>query len=78
MALHLKNTQPLISEIVATKIPVHVIYGENDDAWPMPMQDQMAKDLSAPRTIIKDAGHCPNEDQPEETVEVLTNFWSGL
>jgi pimeloyl-ACP methyl ester carboxylesterase len=78
MALHLKNTQPLISEIVATKIPVHVVYGENDDAWPLEMQDQMAKELSAPRTIIKDAGHCPNEDQPEETVKVLTNFWSSL
>ena len=78
MALHLTDTQALTAEIVATKIPVHVIYGENDDAWPLAMQDQMAKDLSAPCTIIKDAGHCPNEDQPEETVKVLTNFWSGL
>ena len=74
----LLDTQSVIDELLATKIPVHVIYGENDDAWPLEMQDQMAKDLSAPRTIIKDAGHCPNEDQPEETVKVLTNFWSGL
>ena len=78
MAHHLQDTQALTQEIIATKIPVHVVYGENDDAWPMPMQDQMAKDLSAPRTIIKDAGHCPNEDQPEETVKVLTSFWSAL
>ena len=74
----LLDTQSVITELLATKIPAHVIYGENDDAWPLAMQDQMAKDLSAPRTIIKDAGHCPNEDQPEETVKVLTNFWSGL
>ncbi len=74
----LLDTQSVITELLATKIPVHVVYGENDDAWPMPMQDQMAKDLSAPRTIIKDAGHCPNEDQPEETVKVLTSFWSAL
>jgi pimeloyl-ACP methyl ester carboxylesterase len=74
----LLDTQSAILELLATKIPAHVIYGENDDAWPLAMQDQMAKDLSAPRTIIKDAGHCPNEDQPEETVKVLTNFWSGL
>ena len=78
MAHHLQDTQALTQEIIATKIPVHVVYGENDDAWPMPMQDQMAKDLSAPRTIIKDAGHCPNEDQPEETVKVLASFWSAL
>jgi pimeloyl-ACP methyl ester carboxylesterase len=78
MALHLQSAQPLIKEIVATKIPVHVVYGENDDAWPLDLQDQMAKDLAAPRTIIKNAGHCPNEDQPEETVKVLANFWSAL
>ena len=78
MALHLQSAQPLIEKIAATKIPVHVVYGENDDAWPLAMQDQMAKDLAAPRTIIKDAAHCPNEDQPEETVKVLTNFWSSL
>ena len=78
MALHLQKTQPIISELIATKVPIHVIYGENDDAWPLAMQDQMAKDLSAPRTIIKDAGHCPNEDQPEDTVKVLASFWSAL
>jgi pimeloyl-ACP methyl ester carboxylesterase len=74
----LLDTQSVILELLATKIPAHVIYGENDDAWPLEMQDQMAKDLSAPRTIIKDAGHCPNEDQPEETVKVLASFWSAL
>jgi len=78
MALHLRSAEPLLEQIVATKVPVHVIYGENDDAWPLEMQNQMAKELSAPRTIIKDAGHCPNEDQPEETVRVLTNFWRSL
>jgi pimeloyl-ACP methyl ester carboxylesterase len=78
MAFHLKETQPLIAEIVATKLPVHVIYGENDDAWPLAMQDQMAKDLAAPLTVIAGAGHCPNEDKPEETAKVLANFWSSL
>jgi len=78
MAIHLKSVQPLITEINATKIPVHVIYGENDDAWPLDIQDQMARDLSAPLTVIKDAGHCPNEDQPEETARVLANFWGSL
>jgi len=78
MALHLQSAEPLIAQLAATKVPIHVVYGENDDAWPLDMQDQMAADLSAPRTIIKDAGHCPNEDQPEDTVKVLTNFWSSL
>jgi pimeloyl-ACP methyl ester carboxylesterase len=78
MALHLRDAQPLIEQLIATNVPIHVVYGENDDAWPLDMQDQMATDLSAPRSIIKDAGHCPNEDQPEDTVKVLTSFWSAL
>ncbi|MEO0011574.1 MAG: hypothetical protein RIQ39_1163, partial [Actinomycetota bacterium] len=65
----------VIPQVVATKIPSHVIYGESDDAWPLAMQDQMAKDLSAPVSVIKDAGHCPNEDQPESTVAAIADFW---
>jgi pimeloyl-ACP methyl ester carboxylesterase len=55
-----------------------VIYGENDDAWPLAMQDQMAAELGAQLTIISGAGHCPNEDKPEETAAVLANFWRAL
>jgi pimeloyl-ACP methyl ester carboxylesterase len=39
------------------------------------MQNQMALDLSAPITVIKNAGHCPNEDQPEKTDEFVADFW---
>jgi len=68
----------VIPEIAATKIAVHVIYGESDDAWPLEIQNHMAADLSAPVTVIKDAGHCPNEDQPESTAEAITQFWDSL
>jgi pimeloyl-ACP methyl ester carboxylesterase len=78
MAHYLLAAKPLISEIVASKVPVHVIYGENDDAWPLAMQDQMAAELHAQLTIISGAGHCPNEDKPEETAAVLANFWRAL
>ena len=68
----------VISEVAATEIASHVIYGESDDAWPLAMQDQMAADLSAPITVINGAGHCPNEDQPEATAEAIAAFWSSL
>lgn len=68
----------VIPEVAATKIASHVIYGESDDAWPLAMQDQMAADLSAEITVIKDAGHCPNEDQPEAAAEAIADFWSSL
>jgi len=77
-AKDLSTFSSVIPEVAATKIASHVIYGESDDAWPLAMQDQMAADLSAPVTVIKDAGHCPNEDQPEATAKVIADFWSTL
>jgi pimeloyl-ACP methyl ester carboxylesterase len=71
----LMTFESVIPQIAASTVPRHVIYGENDDAWPISMQNQMAKDLSAPVTVIKDAGHCPNEDQPEATAKVIADFW---
>ena len=35
----------------------------------------MARDLDAPVTVIPDTGHCPNEDRPEDTAEVIAEFW---
>jgi pimeloyl-ACP methyl ester carboxylesterase len=64
-----------VKEIATSGIPSHVIYGERDDAWPLTQQDQMAADLSAPITVIADAGHCPNEDQPAATAQAIADFW---
>jgi pimeloyl-ACP methyl ester carboxylesterase len=74
----LMNFESVIPQIAATDVPIHVVYGENDDAWPISMQIEMAKDLSAPVTVIEDAGHCPNEDQPEMTAKVLADFWDSI
>lgn len=65
----------IVPEVAATKIPAYVIYGENDDAWPLEMQNEMAADLSAPVTVISEAGHCPNEDQPAATATAVADFW---
>ena len=77
-ARHLMSATTLIPTIAASKIPAHVIYGETDDAWPFDIQDQMAVDLVAKLTVIEEAGHCPNEDQPRETARVLEEFWSSI
>ena len=77
-ARHLLNEPSIIAEARATGLPTHVVYGENDDAWPLEMQDQMAADLGAPVTVIANAGHCPNEDQPAVTAMVLADFWDHV
>lgn len=68
----------LISEISRYGIPAHVVYGENDDAWPLKLQDQMAEELDAVLTVLPNCGHCPNQENPELTAEALLYFWSGI
>ena len=77
-AKHLLTEPSIVEQVHATGMPVHVVYGENDDAWPLAMQDQMARDLDAPVTVIPDAGHCPNEDRPDQTAKVIAEFWDKI
>ena len=72
---HLIDEPSIVKEVHATGISAHVVYGENDDAWPLPLQDQMAKDLEAQLDVIPGAGHCPNEDTPELLTDLLVKFW---
>jgi len=57
--------------------PVLVLYGENDDAWPPVVQDQMAKRLGAERVCIPAAAHSPAVEAPETTASTLTAFWNS-
>ncbi|WP_329614028.1 alpha/beta hydrolase [Streptomyces brevispora] len=67
-----------VAEVAATGLPVHVISGERDDAWPVPRLDGMADRLGARRTRIGGAEHSPNTDRPEPTAAALVSFWDGL
>ena len=75
---HLQNQPSHIEAIAKSGIPAHVIYGENDDAWPLALQNQMAKDLSARLTVLPGCGHCPNEDDPQANTDALVSFWRSL
>ena len=56
-------------------LPIMVLYGENDDAWPPAAQERMARRLSAHRVCIPGAGHSPAVEAPETTASTLTAFW---
>jgi len=64
-----------VDELASTPVPVLVISGENDDPWSPKVQEEMARRLNAPIVIIKNAGHTPNEDQPEATAGAMLRFW---
>jgi pimeloyl-ACP methyl ester carboxylesterase len=66
-----------LAEIVGRGLPAHVVYGENDDAWPPAVQDMMARRLGAERTCIPGAAHSPSIDAPVTTASTLTKFWNA-
>jgi pimeloyl-ACP methyl ester carboxylesterase len=74
---HLLNQPSLITEISGLGISSHVIYGENDDAWPIEDQNEMAQDLQARLTVLPGCGHCPNEENPTLIARELIDFWSS-
>ncbi|MFI0149440.1 alpha/beta fold hydrolase [Streptomyces lydicus] len=67
-----------VAELCRTGLPVHVVSGAVDYAWPVPSMDEMAVRLSARRTVVEGAEHSPNAERPEKTAEALTGFWSGV
>ncbi|MEU5774805.1 alpha/beta hydrolase [Streptomyces venezuelae] len=70
------STEPdRVSELAALPLPKHVISGERDDTWPVPLLDDMARRLDAHRTVIRGAEHSPNTDRPTETAAALAGFW---
>ncbi|MFB6502928.1 MULTISPECIES: alpha/beta fold hydrolase [unclassified Streptomyces] len=67
-----------VAELAAAGLPLHVLSGERDDVWPVPLLDEMAVRLDARRTRITGAEHSPNTDRPQETAAALVAFWNGL
>jgi pimeloyl-ACP methyl ester carboxylesterase len=67
-----------VADLAALRLPVHVLSGESDDTWPVPLLDDMAERLEAHRTVIHGADHSPNADRPLETAEALAAFWDRV
>jgi pimeloyl-ACP methyl ester carboxylesterase len=67
-----------VDELAALHLPLLVAYGETEDAWPPPLQEQMADRLDAAHVVISGAGHSPAAEQPAVTAQVLTHFWAQV
>lgn len=74
----LRHEPDRVASLAATGLPIHVLSGETDGAWPVPSLDRMALRLRAHRTVVKGAEHSPNVEQPEATAAALIAFWSGF
>lgn len=55
--------------------PCLVLCGEADDAWHPSAQRDMAERLGAPFTLVPNAGHVPNVENPTALLDVLLPAW---
>jgi pimeloyl-ACP methyl ester carboxylesterase len=76
MADALRAEPDRVGELAATGVPVLVLYGAGDDAWPPDVQSAMAARLGAASAVIPDAMHSPAIENPTATVAALLRFWA--
>ncbi|MFI2610830.1 alpha/beta fold hydrolase [Kitasatospora sp. NPDC018619] len=75
---HLVTAPDRVAELAAATagLPLLVLSGVRDHAWPVPEQTAMAERLGARRVVVPDAGHSPNAEQPAATAGALAAFWA--
>jgi pimeloyl-ACP methyl ester carboxylesterase len=76
MGRQLLSAPDLTEDLAKHGVPVFVLYGEDDDAWPPEDQEDMAALLGARRECIPGAAHSPAVEAPATTAHALTDFWN--
>ena len=77
MGDELRTVTDQTAELARLPLPVLVVHGEADDAWPPALQQAMAERLGATHRVIPQAAHSPAVENPAATVRALVDFWSG-
>ncbi|HEY7857372.1 MAG TPA: alpha/beta hydrolase [Candidatus Nanopelagicales bacterium] len=80
IAGHLISAKDRTDELMALAhagLPVAVVYGSGDDAWPLAEQDAVAAACGTAAVVIPDAGHSPAVDQPMLTAYALDAVLAG-
>jgi pimeloyl-ACP methyl ester carboxylesterase len=67
-----------LAALAAAGLPVAVVYGPADDAWPVTEQDRVARALGVSAVAVPGCGHSPLAEEPERAVAVLDEVLSGL
>jgi pimeloyl-ACP methyl ester carboxylesterase len=79
MATALRTEPDRVTELAAALrfriIPSLVVFGESDDAWPVPIQLDMASRLGAEVVAVPGAGHSPNTENPGALLDAVLPIW---
>ena len=78
LAQALMTTPPMTDRmraVVGAGLPMTVMWGERDYAWPVDVQRDWAQVLGVPALQIPGSGHSPNADDPASLVRHLLEAW---
>jgi pimeloyl-ACP methyl ester carboxylesterase len=81
MATGLRTERDRVTELATAlrtnAIPCLVVFGESDDAWPVPVQRDMAARLGAEVKVVPGAAHSPSTENPRGLLDALLPTWMG-
>ena len=74
----LSQLRPDTPALAATGVPVHVLYGDQDEIWPPSWYAEEAADLGARESIIRGGTHSPQLQFPQQWAELASSYWADV
>jgi len=74
----LSQLRPDTPALAATGVPVHVLYGDQDEIWPPSWYAEEAADLGAHESIIRGGTHSPQLQFPRQWAEFASSYWEDV
>jgi pimeloyl-ACP methyl ester carboxylesterase len=75
MGIAIREEPDRVAELRETGVRTLVVHGIDDDAWPPPVQADMAAQLGARYVVIPQAAHSPAVENSPATTQALLDFW---
>ena len=74
----LSQLRPDTPALAATGVPVHVLYGDQDEIWPPSWYAEEAADLGARESIIRGGAHSAQLQFPQQWADLARAFWAEV
>ncbi|MFY0407268.1 alpha/beta fold hydrolase [Solicola sp. PLA-1-18] len=71
IAEHLRSAPDRVADVAATGVPVHVVRGADDDAWPHDVQADMASRYGTSVQVVPGSAHSPAVENPPAAAQAL-------
>ena len=74
----LSQLRPDTPALAATGVPVHVLYGDQDEVWPPAWYAGEASDLGARESVIRGGAHSAQLQFPQQCADLARAFWAEV